>query len=154
MPCLCWPWMSLVQCWAHGRLHLPSKLVQEIGTEWMNVCMNLPLYFTASKMHIFQSFVAVQSRPTLFDPIGYSTPGSPVLHYLPEFAGSCLLNQWCYLTISSSAASSSFCLQSFPAQGSFPRSQFFTSGGQSIGASASASSFQWIQDWFPLGWTG
>ena len=49
----------------------------------------------------------------------------------------------------------SSCLQSFPASGSFPTSQFFTSGIQSIGASASASVFPVnIQDWFPLGWTG
>ena len=47
------------------------------------------------------------------------------------------------------------CLQSFPVSGSFPMSQFFTSGGQSIVASASASVLQMnIQDWFPLGWTG
>ena len=47
------------------------------------------------------------------------------------------------------------CLQSFPASGSFPMSQFFSSGGQSIGVSASASVLQMnIQDWFPLGWTG
>ena len=48
----------------------------------------------------------------------------------------------------------SSCLQSFPASGSFPRSQFFTSGDQSIGASASASVLPMnIQDWFPLEWT-
>ena len=49
----------------------------------------------------------------------------------------------------------SSCLQSFPASGSFPMSQFFASGGQSIGVSASASVLPMnIQDWFPLGWTG
>ena len=49
----------------------------------------------------------------------------------------------------------SFCLQSFPASGSFPMSQFFASGGQSIGVSSSASVLPMnIQDWFPLGWTG
>ena len=49
----------------------------------------------------------------------------------------------------------SFCLQSLPASGSFQRSQFFTSGGQSIGVSASASVLPMnIQDWFPFGWTG
>ena len=47
----------------------------------------------------------------------------------------------------------SSCLQSFPASGSFPTSQFFASGGQSIGASASVLPVN-IQDWFPLGWTG
>ena len=63
-------------------------------------------------------------------------------------------NQWCHPTISSSVVPFS-CLQSFPASGSFPISQFFTSFGQSIGASASASVLPMnIQDWFPLGWTG
>ena len=57
---------------------------------------------------------------------------------------SCPLNQWCYITISSSAAPFPFCLQSFPASGSFPMSQLFTSGGQSIGPSGSDQSFQWI----------
>ena len=52
-------------------------------------------------------------------------------------SNSCPLSQWCYITISSSATPFSFCLQSFPASGSFPMSWLFTSGGQSIGASAS-----------------
>ena len=61
---------------------------------------------------------------------------------------------WCYPTISSVVSFSS-CLQSFPASGSFPMSQFFPSGGQSIGVSASASVLPMnIQHWFPLGWTG
>ena len=63
--------------------------------------------------------------------------------------------QCCHPTISPCAALFFFCLQSFPALGSFPMSQFFTSGGQSIGPSASASILPMnIQDWFPLGWTG
>ena len=53
-------------------------------------------------------------------------------------SSSCPLKWWCHPTISSSAALFSFCLQSFPASGSFPMSWLFTSGGQSIGASASA----------------
>ena len=65
------------------------------------------------------------------------------------------LSQWCYLTISSSAALFSFCLQSFPASGYFPVSQLFPSGGQSTGASASPSDLPMnIQGWFPLGLTG
>ena len=68
---------------------------------------------------------------------------------------SCSLNQWCYPTISSSATLFSFRLQSFPASGSFPMSQLFSSGGQSIGVSASASVLLMnTQDWSPLGWTG
>ena len=64
------------------------------------------------------------------------------------------LNWWCHPTISSSVTLFSFYLQSFPASGSFPISQFFTSGGQSIGASASAPVLPMnIQGWFPLGLT-
>ena len=64
-------------------------------------------------------------------------------------------SQWCYRTISSSVVLLSSCLRSFPASESFPMSQFFTSGGQRTGVSASASVLSMnIQVWFPLGWTG
>ena len=62
-------------------------------------------------------------------------------------------SQWCHPTMSFSVIPFSSCFQSFPASGSFPMSQFFTSGGQSIRASASTLPVN-IQDWFPLGWTG
>ena len=66
-------------------------------------------------------------------------------------SNSCPASQWCHPTISSSVVPFSSHLQSFPASGSFPMSQFFPSGGQSIGASASASVLSVnIQDWFPL----
>ena len=64
------------------------------------------------------------------------------------------LSRWCHPTISSSFIPFSSCPQSFPASGSFQMSQLFTSGGQSIGVSASASVLPMnIQEWFPLGWT-
>ena len=67
----------------------------------------------------------------------------------------CPLSWWCHPTISSSVVPFSSCLQSFPVSGSFLMSWLFISGGQSIGASASASIFpKNIQDWFPLGLTG
>ena len=68
-------------------------------------------------------------------------------------SNSCPFNWWCHPTISSSATLFSFCLQSFPASGSFPINQLFTSGGQSIRASASVLLMN-IQDWFPLTLTG
>ena len=69
-------------------------------------------------------------------------------------SNSCPSSQWCHPTISSSVVPFS-CLRSFPASSSFPMSQFFASGGQNIGVSASASVLPMhIQDWFPLGWTG
>ena len=66
-----------------------------------------------------------------------------------------LSSQWCHPTISSSVVPSSSCLQSFPASGSFLKSQFLASGGWGNGASASASVLPVnIQDWFPLGLIG
>ena len=71
------------------------------------------------------------------------------------YSNSCPLSQWCHPATSSSVVPFSFCPQSFPASGSFPMCQFFASGGQSIGVSASASVLPMtIQDWFPLGLTG
>ena len=70
-------------------------------------------------------------------------------------SNSCPSSWWCHPTISSSVIPFSSCHQSLPASGSFPMNQFFTSGGQSIGVSASASVLPMnIQDWFPLGLTG
>ena len=67
----------------------------------------------------------------------------------------CPSNRWYHPTISSSVVPFSSCLQSFPESGSFPMSQLFTSGGHSIGASASASVLPMkFQDWFPLGLAG
>ena len=70
-------------------------------------------------------------------------------------SNSCPLNQWCHQTISSSVLTFSSGLQSFPASGSFPMSRFFSSGSQSIGASAATLVLPMnIQDWFPLELTG
>ena len=89
----------------------------------------------------------------IIDPTDCSTPGFPVFHLLPELAQTYV--HWVcdalHPTISPSIVPVSSCLQSFSASGSFPVSQFFTSGGQSIGASVSASVLPMnIQDWFPL----
>ena len=94
-----------------------------------------------------------QSSLSLCDPIDCSTPcPSPTPR---ACSNPCPLSQWCHPTISSSVIPFSSHLQSFPASGSFPMSQFFASGSQSIGASASASVLPInIQDWFALGWTG
>ena len=75
---------------------------------------------------------------------------SPSITNFRACSNSCPWSQWCYLTISSSVLPFS-CIQSFPASGSFPMSQFFTSGGQSTGVSALASVLPMsIQNWFPL----
>ena len=77
---------------------------------------------------------SAQSCLTLRDPVDCSTPDLHVHHQLPELTRTHVLP-----TISSSVVPFSSCLQSVPASGSFPMSQFFTSGGQSIGVSASVS---------------
>ena len=71
------------------------------------------------------------------------------------YSNSCSSSQWCHPTISSSVIPFSSCPQTLPASGSFPMSQLFTWGGQSIGVSALASVPPMnTQDWSPLGWTG
>ena len=95
-----------------------------------------------------------QSCPTLCDPVDCSTPGFLVHHQLLELTQTPVHRVGDAIQPSHPLSSPSP-FQSFPASGSFPMSQFFTSGGQSIGVSASASVFPMnIQDWFPLGWTG
>ena len=90
----------------------------------------------------------------LYDPMD-SMPGFPVHHQLLELAQTHAIKSVMPSTISSSVVPFSSCLLSFPASGSFPMRRLFTSGGQSIGASASASVLPMsIQDWFPLGLTG
>ena len=87
-----------------------------------------------------------------FQPCGLQYTRLPCPSLYPGVcSNSWPLSQWCYPTISSSATPFSSCPQSFPASGSFPMSQFFTSGGQGIGASASASVVPInSQGWFPL----
>ena len=111
----------------------------------------------ATLRRIWDSFSSVQwlSYVDSLRPHGLQHAKPPCPSPTPEAcSNSCPLSQWCHPTISSSVVPFSSCLQSFPASRSFQKSQFFTSGGQSIGASASASVLPInIQDWFPLGRT-
>ena len=99
---------------------------------------------------------AAQSCLTLCDPMDCSMPSFPVCHHVLELAQTHV--HWVGDAIQPSHPLSSpfsSCLQSFPASGSFPVSRLFTSGGQIIGASASALVFPInIQYWYPLGLTG
>ena len=97
-----------------------------------------------------------QSCPTLCDPMKLQHARPPCPSPTPRvYSNSCPLSQWCHPTISSSVIPFSSCLQFFPASGSFQMSQFFTSGGKSIGVSASTSVLPVNnQGWFPLGWIG
>ena len=104
---------------------------------------------------VSQFSTAAQSCSTL-QPYGLQDARLPCPSPTPgAYSNSCPSSWWCHPTISSSVFPFSSCLQSFPASGSFQISQFFTSGGQSIGVSASASVLPMnIQDWFPLQLTG
>ena len=97
-----------------------------------------------------------QSCPTLCDPHEPQHTRPPCPSPTPgAYPNSCPLSQWCHPTISPSVIPFSSCHQSFPASESFPMSQLFASGGQSIGISASASVLPMnTQDWSALRWTG
>ena len=102
----------------------------------------------------FYSCLVTKSCLTLCSPINWSMPNVPVSHYFSQFAQTHV--HW--LSDAIQPCHPLFpllpCPQCFPASGSFLMSQLFTSGGQSIGASASASVLPMnIQDWFPLGST-
>ena len=111
-------------------------------------------------LHLCLSFICccfsvIQLCLALCDPMDCGMPGSSVLHYIPEFAQIhvpelVMLSDHLIL-----CHPFSFCLQSFPASGSFPVSWLFASGGQSIGASSSVLNESWmnIQDWYSLGLT-
>ena len=109
-------------------------------------------FWHLQQLHGPQFISFAQSCLTLCNPMDCSTPGFPVHHKLPKLAQTHVLRVsegvWCHPTISSSEIPFSSCLQSFPASGSFPISQFF-------GASASVSVLPMnIQDWFSLWLTG
>ena len=109
------------------------------------------IWHNISLVHFSRSVVSDSLQPHRLQharlPCPSPTPGA--------YSNSCPLSWPSHQTISSSVIPFSSRLQSFPVSGSFPMSQFFTSGGQSIGVSASASVLPMnIQDWFPLGWTG
>ena len=132
-----WTKDTLVWRWMHSRSWQQSSVfIAEIGSS--------------------TQFSSVTSNSLWLHGLHCSTPGFPVYHQLLELAQTCVYWVGDAIQPSHSLSSPFFSwLQSFPASGSFPMSQFFTSGGQSIGVSASASVLPMnIQDWFLLGWTG
>ena len=114
---------------------------------WKYFLVNSPLTLSSiqlfSGVQLFATHGLQQARFSCPSP----SPGA--------YSNSCPLSQWCHPTNSSSVILFSSCPQSFPASRFFQRSQFFTSGGQRIGVSASASVLPMnTQNWSPLGWTG
>ena len=106
--------------------------------------MRTPVYFSRS---IVSDTLSLHESQHARPPCPSPTPG---VH-----PNSCASRQWCHPALSSSVVPFSSCPQSLPASESFPMSQFFTWGGQSIRVSASVSVLPMnTQDWSPLGWTG
>ena len=140
------------RAWIWNMLSVMSYLWLGASTIWSNV-------YVIIRMIIFNQHScccsAAKSCPTL-QPYGLQHAMLPCLSLSPEFAQTHV--RWVsgyHPTISSSAACFSCRLQSFPASGSFPMTWPLASGGQSTGASGSASVFPMnIQGWFPLGLTG
>ena len=119
------------------------KLQRNIPNKSQNISGSSVQFSHSVASNSLQPHGLQHARPSCPSP----TPG--------VYSNSCPLSRWCHPTISSSVVPFSSCPQSFPTLGSFQMSQFFASGGQSIGVSASASVLPMnIQDWFPLGWTG
>ena len=121
---------------------------------WTSLSLVMTLHSNSSRV-----LGAHVSCPVIFDssrPHGLQHTKPPCPSPSPRVcSNSSSLSQWRYLTISSSVAPFFSCRQSFPAPGSFPMNWLFITGGQSLGASASASVLSMnIQDWYPLGWTG
>ena len=138
--------LSEGRCWGLGRgtyknPHLWSlSNTESIRGQWLQ--------------YVFAVFAQLLSHVQLCNPRDCSPLGIPVLHYLLDFAR--IHDHWVADAIQSSHLRPlpSFFVFNLPASGSFPMSQFFPSGGKSIGASASASLLPMnIQDWFPLGLT-
>ena len=161
-----------------GAWWLPSLGSHRVGHDWSDLAAAYPQFLllrisdgasllTCFMPVLYSHLISTTTRSvsqsvqslSLSDslqPHGLQHTRLPCPSPTPEaYSNSCPSRWWCHPTISSSVVPFSSCRQSFPASRSFPRSQLFASGGQSIGASASASVLPMnIQDWFPLGWSG
>ena len=136
-----------------------TKVFYDLTFPFFPLCVQIWILLFHSRItNIEYQFSSVQllSRVRLFVTHGLQHPRPPCSPPTPGgYSNSCPLSWWCHPTISSSVIPFASCLQSFPASGSFPMSQFFVLGGQSIRVLASTSVLPMnIHDWFPLEWTG
>ena len=134
--------------------YLVPKSPQSLKSEGILKVLKFYVFFTSLFTIIIQFSLLVVSD--FLQPHGLQHARPPCPSSTPgAYSNSCPLSQWCHPAISSSVVPFVSCLQSFPASGSFQMSLCFTSGGQSIGLSASVPILpKNIQDWFPLGLTG
>ena len=130
---------------SHSKWVVVSRVPELVKAKDLNSRSRVLEFSSVQFSHSVRSnSLQPQGLPYAKFPCPSPTPGA--------CSNSCPLSWWCHPTISSTVVPISSCLQSFPAIGSFPRSQFFPSGGQCIKASASTSVLPMnIQGWFPLG---
>ena len=145
---------QLSSCWTAGIV-LPGLRNSRLeGWKTVTSCLLIwqeILHFTLSSVQFSRSVMSDSLRTHELQHTRPPCP-SPTPRVYPN---PCPSSQWCHPTTSSSVVPFSSCPQTFPASGSFPKSQLFTSGGQNIGVSASTSVLPMnTQDWSPLGWTG
>ena len=136
-----------------SRIILVNKFLAKVkaGNQRLRKMAPFCNFYKISSVHFSHSVVSDSLQPHWLQDVRPPCPSQTPR----AFSNSCPSSRWCHPTISSSVVPFSSCLQSFPASGSFSMSQFLTSGGQSIGVSASVSVLPMnIQDWFPLGLTG
>ena len=150
-------WPMAYSTWGHKTLETAEWLKQWNCKETkgiflvLKICILMWMIVHICEVQFSRSVLSDSLRP---HELQHSRPPCP--SPTPRvYSSSCPLSWWCHPTISSSVIPFFSHLQSFPASGSFLMSQFFTSGGQSIGVSTSASVLPInIQDWYSLGWTG
>ena len=150
-PKVCSLYLCLFCCLAH-RVIITIFLN---SIHWVNIlCYCFSLWLTSLCISTVQSLSRVWLLETPWITAHQARPPCP--SPTPRvYSNSCPSSQWWHQDISSSVAPFSSCPQSLPASGSFPMSQLFTWGGQSTGASASASALPMnTPDWSSLGWTG
>ena len=160
LPCLFFKWIILLCYQLYGMIEslisiiyfssidrIVTAVVPQIKTIiWSIECFGAKI----KTVQFSHSVVSDSLQPHGLQHARLPCPSPPPRAY----SNSCPLSQWFHPTISPSVIPFSSCLLSFPASESFQMSQFFESGGKSIGVSVSASVLPMNQDWFPLGWTG
>ena len=147
----CWHW-RVYQCWHQGNSACFEDVLEAILCALLLLTNTTAAELFKSLNDSVQFSYSVVSDSLWPHGLQHARPSCPS-PTSGVYSGSCPLSLWWHPTISSSVIPFFSHLQSFPASGSFQMSQFFTSGGHSIGVSASASVLPMnIQDWFPLGW--
>ena len=136
---LCYPLLLLPSIFPSIRVYSCELALHIRWPKYWSFSFSISPSNKYSGLIFFRIRSVAQSCPTLCDPMNRSTPGLPVHHHLPEFAQTHIIESAMDPTISFSVDHFSSCPQSFPASGSIPMNRLFASGGQIIGASASAA---------------